>query len=92
MSDFEELMERVREGREIGNTALRAARNCAAHGINEMKLFCTALVEGYAARGETIRAMDAQIHELSRQIESKNRVIWTLNRKLRAKGGGWHAD
>jgi len=80
---FREVVELIRKGEDISQEELVDCCGYAQDGVNELYILLKAFRDGFHAQQETIRRKQALLEAKIEEIKSKDRVIWTLNRKIR---------
>lgn len=80
---FREIVELIRKGEPISQEELVDCCGYAADGVNELYVLLHAFREGFRAQQVQIDRKQSIIEAKIREIESKNRMIWVLNQKLR---------
>jgi len=83
--NFREVVELIRKGEDISQEELIDCCGYAADGVNELYVLLKAFRDGYKAQQEAIRRKQSLLEAKIEEIKSKDRVIWTLNQKLRGK-------
>lgn len=81
--NFREIVELIRKGEDISQEELVDCCGYAADGVNELYVLLRAFREGYRAQQDTIRRKQAKMEALIKSLQSKDRIIWVLNQKLR---------
>ena len=83
--NFREVVELIRKGEDISQEELIDCCGYAADGVYELYVLLKAFRDGYKAQQEAIRRKQSLLEAKIEEIKSKDRVIWTLNQKLRGK-------
>ena len=84
---FREVVELIRKGEDISQEELVDCCGYAQDGVNELYILLKAFRDGYRNQQDALRRKDQKLEQMVRSLQSKDRIIWVLNQKIRKLGG-----